>query len=94
MDNTKMIIEDAEKELAELKVIFEPIQDKMRETGGPKCQSWLFYTRHKIYKLEEKIKDLKANIKRTDKIPVKGTELEKRISNLEASLGKLAKKGK
>lgn len=89
-----MIIEDAEKELAELKDIFEPIQDKMRETGGPKCQSWVFDMRYKIYNLEEKIEDLKDNRIRTDEIPYEGLKLEGRIIGLENYLGKTSKKEK
>ena len=92
MAKQEIIIEKAEKELAELKDIFKSVDANIMNTGGQKSQLWLFDMKHKIYKLEDKIKDLKANTIRTDEIPTEGLKLEGRIIGLENYLGKTNKK--
>lgn len=82
-------IEKAEKELAELKESLKSVKADIRENGGSKSRYWLFCMDGKISDLEKKIEDLKAGKVRTDEISPEGLELEKRITSLEDSLGKI-----
>jgi len=89
----KITIEKAEAELAELKEAFELADARIGENGGQKSQHWIFMMRHRIYKLEKKIEDMKANKVRTDKKTPEDIKLEKRIEKLEQSID-IIEKGK
>jgi hypothetical protein len=82
----KIDIKKAEKELLELQEAFKLIDARISESGGPKSHAWAFYLRHKIYKLEEKIEDLKAGKNRTDEITPEDLKIEKRVEDLSSSL--------
>lgn len=83
---SKITIKKAEKELLELKDAFKLASARINENGGSKSQLWLFEIKHKIWNLEDKIKDMKANKVRTDELLPEDLAIEKRIKKLESSL--------
>lgn len=87
-------IKKSEKELAELKDTLEAVKTKVKETGGPKGQVWLFYTNDRIRSLEKRIEDIKTGKIRIDEVPSEAPEIEERIAKMEKSLKINIKAGK
>ena len=90
---SKITLKKAELELAELKELLKPIETRINGNGGQKSQLWLFNMKYKIYDLEKKIKDMKANKIRTDELTPEDLAIEKRVEDLEKSIENIVEGG-